>query len=235
MKFSMMTILALLLSAPMTAGAQAPGSDSGWETPGTAPQEEEATPTSEAVAVLAQFDHEPTVLEVQDAASRYGKVHPEVYESWASRAAWANVLPERMIGYVEHTAEDDTNVRTATVTNSQTETLDRDAQLRFRAWVEWDLTRLIFNPDEYSAASNVSRIVSRREDLLTTINKLYFARRELQALAILTPASSTKKAIKYQIQLAGLTADLDALTGGWFSQRVAQGEAQRTAQGNQAE
>ena len=104
------------------------------------------------------------------------------------------------------------------VLRSQTETLDRDAQLRLKVFAEWDLSRLIFDQDEYNAAKELSKIVTRREDLLTTINKLYFARRQLQAMALLSPAKTPAKALKYQIQLAGLTADLDALTGNTFSE-----------------
>ena len=91
---------------------------------------------------------------------------------------------------------------------------------RFKVFAEWDLSRLVFDQDEYNAAKELSKIVTRREDLLTTINKLYFARRQLQAMAFLSPAKSTQKALKHELQLAGLTADLDALTGGWFSRQV---------------
>jgi len=182
------------------------------------------SPMVQAMAVLDQFAYEPSVLEVQEAASRYALVHPDTYENWISRAAWSNVLPERLTGELQTTADDDTNVRTATLTGSQTETLDRDAQMRLKVFAEWDLSRLIFDQDEYNAAKELSKIVTRREDLLTTINKLYFARRQLQAMAVLSPAKTAKKAVKQEIQLAGLTADLDALTGGWFSEEVATGK-----------
>ena len=83
--------------------------------------------------------------------------------------------------------DDDINVRTAELTGSRTETLDQDASTRFIAFAEWDLSHLIFDPNEYNAAKELSKIVTRREDLLTTVNKLYFARRELQALAAIKP------------------------------------------------
>ena len=225
MRISISTLIALFLSAPLTAGAEPPASSKTHvyaQSMGSAEvhDEDEDTPTARAVAVLEQFNHEPSVLDVQEEAARYALVHPDTYQNWLSRAAWSNVLPERLTGEVQHTMDDDTNVRTATLTGSQTETLDRDAQVRLKVFAEWDLSRLVFDQDEYNAAKELSKIVTRREDLLTTINKLYFARRQLQAMAVLTPASSTKKALKHEIQLAGLTADLDALTGGWFSREV---------------
>jgi hypothetical protein len=231
MRISISIIVALICSAPLTVGAQAPLSPAPepYEAP-EAPQEDD-TPTAQAAAVLSQFSHEPTVLEVQEAASRYALVHPDTYANWLSRAAWSNLLPERLTGELQHTADDDTNVRTATVTGSQTETLDRDAQVRLKVFAEWDLSQLIFDQDEYNAAKELSKIVTRREDLLTTINKLYFARRQVQALALMSPAKTPAKALKQQIQLAGLTADLDALTGGWFSTEVAAGLQSSRAHG----
>ena len=86
--------------------------------------------------------------------------------------------------------------------------------------VEWDFSRLLFNPDTLTASRERSRIIERREDLLTTVNKLYFARRQLQAETALKPIEDTKRLIRTELRLASLTADLDALTGGWFSKRL---------------
>jgi hypothetical protein len=158
-------------------------------------------------------------------------VHPDTYSNWLSRAAWSNVLPERLTGEFQTTLDDDTTARTTASDNSSSDytTRDLDEQLRLKVFAEWDLSRLIFDQDEYNAAKELSKIVTRREDLLTTINKLYFARRQLQAMNVIEPVSSARKALKLELQLAGLTADLDALTGGWFSRTVSQRAA--TAKG----
>ena len=226
MRMSFVTVVALLCGAPLLAGAQVPESPA---PPSPALPQASETPTQQAASVLHQFGHEPNVLEVQDAAARYALVHPETYDNWLSRAAWSNVLPERLTGELQTTADDDKNVRTAELTGSRTETLDRDAQVRLKLFAEWDLSQLIFDQDEYNAAKELSKIVTRREDLLTTINKLYFARRQLQAMALIAPPKTPAKALKQQIQLAGLTADLDALTGGWFSKEIDAGLHQQTA------
>jgi hypothetical protein len=224
MRTSLSLIIALMLSAPI-AHAQTP---EGVFAPAPAvriaqkPVTQDAT--SQAVEALRQFAHEPSVLEVQEAASRYALVHPDTYRSWLSRAAWSNVLPERLTGEFQSTLDDDTTARTTASDNSSSDytTRDLDEQLRVKVFAEWDLSRLIFDQDEYNAAKELSKIVTRREDLLTTINKLYFARRQLQAMNVIDPVSSARKALKLELQLAGLTADLDALTGGWFSRTVAQ-------------
>ncbi|MEC9071601.1 MAG: hypothetical protein VX938_04440, partial [Myxococcota bacterium] len=176
---------------------------------------------------LQMFDHEPTVLEVQDAAARYARVNTSAYDWWRAKTAWANTMPKKVSGEYWYLNRKETDVRTTTTSTS--DTVARDDHERFRFVAEWDLSRLIFNPDALTATRETSRLVERREDLLTTVNKLYFARRQLQAEGILAPPADPRKALKAKLRLDGLTADLDALTGGWFSQqlansRVAQGE-----------
>lgn len=187
-----------------------------------APAASAGTPRDDAARVLALFDHEPSVLEVQDAASRYAQVHPDAYDAWLDQAAWAYILPDKVEGQLRRTDDDDIDVR-AVIGGTDTEqnTLQvRDEQLRLELKVRWDLSKLLFNPKKLTAAKDISKLVERREDVLTTVNKLYFARRELQATAVLQPPDTVKDMIKTELRLASLTADIDALTGGWFSEKV---------------
>jgi hypothetical protein len=178
------------------------------------------TAAEEARRVLASFAHEPTVYAVQKAAARHGQVDPSAYADWRSQTSWANLMPERLNAEWYYLDRDETDVRTTQSTGSQSQTVAFDDHARYKALVEWDLSRLIFNPDTLAASREISRLVERREDLLTTVNKLYFARRQLQAETVLSSIEDTKRLIRTQLRLASLTADLDALTGGWFSQRV---------------
>jgi len=178
------------------------------------------SPVEEARRVLASFAHEPSVLDVQRAAANYAKVSPDAYASWRGQTAWANLLPERLNGEYYYLDRDEKDVRTTQSTGSQAETVSIDDHARYKAVVEWDLSRLVFNPDTLTASRETSRIIERREDLLTTVNKLYFARRQLQADKALRPAGDAKSEIRLALRLASLTADLDALTGGWFSKQL---------------
>jgi len=178
------------------------------------------SPAEEARRVLASFAHEPSVLQVQNAAARYAQVSPDTYSKWRGQTQWANLLPERVNGEYYYLDRDEKDVRTTQSTNSQAETVSFDDHARYKAVVEWDFSRLLFNPDTLTASRETSRIIERREDLLTTVNKLYFARRQLQAETALQPIEDTKRLIRTELRLASLTADLDALTGGWFSKKV---------------
>jgi hypothetical protein len=152
---------------------------------------------AEALRILARFNHEPTVVEVQNAAARYARVNPGAYENWLSESNYAHALPRRLLGRVRRTDNDDRSARTTNAsTGSLSDTVSARDQLQLEVLAEWDLSRIVFNRDGILAARQVERIVNQREDVLTTVNKLYFARRQLQA-------------------------DLDALTGGWFSTEVA--------------
>jgi len=177
-------------------------------------------PMDAASKILELFDHEPSVLEVQDAAARYGRVDPAAYDWWQTKTSLAYTMPEKVSGEYWYLNRKETDVRTTTTSTS--DTVGRDDHERFRVVAEWDLSRLIFNPDALTATRETSRLVERREDLLTTVNKLYFARRQLQAEAVLMPPSDPRKALKTELRIDGLEADLDALTGGWFSQVVAE-------------
>ena len=170
--------------------------------------------------LLAQFDHEPSVIEVQRAAARYARVNPDAYDSWVGAANWANVLPEEVRGRLWHLSRDEKDVRTTTSSGSVSDLVADDAHLRLELEVTWDFSRMIFNPDKIKASKEISNIVELREEILTTVNKLYFARRELQVNQLLNATTDVKKALRAQLQIEGLGADLDALTGGWFSRQL---------------
>ncbi|MCA8978412.1 MAG: hypothetical protein H6745_17700 [Deltaproteobacteria bacterium] len=182
----------------------------------------ETDPLVQAKRLLAKYDTaEPTVLEVQRAASSYAQVNPEAYEGWSSQAHLAYLLPKTLDGRLQSTSTDATDVRT---TNSGAGTLSdlvsNDDQLRLEVRAQWDLTRLIYNKDAISAVRQAERLVNQREDILTTVNKLFYARRQLQVEMDLEPPTNVQKALRTQLRIDGLTADLDALTGGWFSREI---------------
>lgn len=176
---------------------------------------------AEAQRILSSFDKEPTVVEVQQAAARYARVDPDAYDSWLSESQLSNLLPRRVQGRIRSTGNDDKDLRTTSAaTGSISDLVSNKDELQLELRLEWDLTRLVFNRDGIAAARQIERIVNAREDILTTVNKLYFARRQLQVELVLDPPTTVDKAVKTSLRIQGLTADLDALTGGWFSKRL---------------
>jgi len=173
---------------------------------------------TEARRLLAQFDNEPNVVDVQRAAANYARVNPDAYDSWIDSARWAYLLPRSLRGQLRRTDGDQSDVRTTT--SGLSDLVSTDAQLQIEVRADWDLTRLVFNRDGITASRQIERLVNQREDILTTVNKLFFARRQLQVELELEPPTSVERAVKSQLRIDALTADLDALTGGWFSKQV---------------
>lgn len=175
-------------------------------------------PRSEALRILQKFASEPSIVEVQQAAARYARVNPDAYDSWLSAANLAYILPRNLRGRVRSTSDDQRDVRTSS--GAISDLVSADSQAQYEVTADWDLTRLVFNRDQITAARQIERIVNQREDVLTTVNKLYFARRQLQVEMELDQGGSIERLIKSQLRVDALTADLDALTGGWFSKQL---------------
>lgn len=173
---------------------------------------------AEARRILAKFSSEPNIVSVQNAAAEYARVNPDAYDSWMSASRWAYILPSNIRGQLRRQDGDQSDVRTTSSGLSDLVSTDEQLQIILRA--DWDLTRLVFNKDSITAARQIERIVNQREDILTTVNKLYFARRQLQVDLELEPPTSVERAVKSQLRIDALTADLDALTGGWFSKQL---------------
>ena len=116
------------------------------------------SPSAKVDYVLSRFDTEPSVLEVQKAAASYAKVDPDAYSSWRGRTAWSHVMPERVSGEYWFLKRDETDLRTSVTI---TDTVAADKHERYRVTADWDLSRLIYNPDSLTAAKETSRLVER--------------------------------------------------------------------------
>lgn len=180
-------------------------------------REGEAASPEQVKKLLTRYATEPTVREVQERAMRYAEVHPEVIQSWRKRSGWAAALPELR---AEYQRRDDTLKR---VRQSSTGDLSQDDDRvgdRLVGRATWDLKELIFNPDELRVSGESNDLVRLREDVLDQVTKLYYERRRLQVDLDLAPPRDLGGRVRKELRLQELTADVDALTGGWFSERL---------------
>ena len=74
----------------------------------------------------------------------------------------------------------------------------------------WSLDRLIFDRNELRASREAQRLAGHREELLTRVAQLYYARRRLQVDAVLQPDAPA--AVDRALEIEELTAVLDGLT-----------------------
>ncbi|MDB4965861.1 MAG: hypothetical protein JWN44_1550 [Myxococcales bacterium] len=165
-----------------------------------------ATPARAAdLSVLNRFGAEPSVREIQRAASAEASVQPQRVRSWLRRANAAALLPTvrarvgRGTGELTRDASDRLIVTTTD-------------NWRFEIEATWALDRLVFDRNELRASREGQRLAGHREELLTRVADLYYARRRLQVDALLAP--DAPGAVDRALEIDELTAVLDGLSGG---------------------
>ncbi len=168
--------------------------------------------------VLQRFAAEPTAREVQTQAIDYLQVHPDIVASWRFRAR-TNALAPKLQTTGQGTLNDD--IRTVEKTGDPTiESIDKDRGGRLIVRATWELDRLIFEPQEMAVARESVRTANLRDRVLDEVTRRYFERRRLQVDIELSPPRDLADRVKKELRLQELTADIDAATGGWFSQKL---------------
>jgi competence protein ComEA len=170
--------------------------------------------------VLMRFAGEPTVREVQTRAVDYVRVHPDVIDSWRTRARVSGIAPQfrtKGVGILRNDLRKVTNLD-ATVSEIEATTDSDIGRLELSA--RWDLDRLIFEPEELSVAREAVRTATLRDRVLEEVTRRFFERRRLQVDLELAPPTDLSERVRKELRLQELTADIDAFTGGWFSDKL---------------
>jgi hypothetical protein len=180
----------------------------------------------EVEQVLARFEHEPSVQQVQRWAAEHVEASPERLRRWlaaARRAAW---LPEVAVdlrvrddwdqGYVYLGVDGGApapGVALAVVAEDNGTTPAWGAKLSLR----WRLDELVVSSNVVRLVGEARDLAELRDEVTAECTRMYFERRRLQVEVMLAPAASRDQGVQDAIRLAELTASLDALTGGAFS------------------
>jgi photosystem II stability/assembly factor-like uncharacterized protein len=151
-------------------------------------------------------ENEPTVRQVQEAALRYADViHPDRIRALRRNSKLKALLPQVNIDY------------------DKTINYDSGSDVYYigpRDWglsLSWDVADLVFNEQERLIDSNARLQVQLRDDILDEVTRIYYERLKLQAELIMHPPKTPEEALNKQLRLKELTANIDALTGGYFS------------------
>ena len=168
--------------------------------------------------VLARYRDEPSVQAVQERAMRYAEIHPELIQAWRRRSSYSAILPQLRVTYRRNVEEDTRLIEQPGNPDRWQWDWDDDHQVTTVA--RWDLDDLIFNTDELRVSSESVRLVRLREGVLNQVTKLYFERRRLQIERDLSPTHDVAAAVRREMRLHELTAQIDAMTGGWFSEEL---------------
>ena len=177
----------------------------------------ESEPPS-ARELLANFAHEPTIGQVREAAIRYAEVQPEKIRQWRRQAALQALLPTLNLG-IDQGRSRNIHVDEGSFPNFQIlETEDRDSGLDFS--IQWDLGELIWNDDQTTIDVRSKLMVQLRDDIVDDITRTYFERRRLQVLLLTEPPPGQPVLLEKELRVQELTARLDGLTGGYFSEKT---------------
>jgi hypothetical protein len=165
----------------------------------------------------------PGISEIQKAAIEYAEVSPEKIK-WMRQAAKTQALiPDLSLSL------DGNDTRTIELDRGGTNDSDifiegpKDKNLGWGIRLDWDLSELIWSYHQTNIDVRSRLMVQLRNDILNEVTKIYFERlRLMDELADDTNHDDAKVRLK-QIRLAELTADIDALTGGYLSKSIDSG------------
>ncbi len=157
---------------------------------------------------------EPSVRELQLAAERLAEAQPERIRSWLKRVNKAALLPSFKVR-VGRGLTDMEALRLSSTVSEPTSSISD--YWRFDFELGWSLDRLLFDRNELRIGREAQRTALLRQQLMTEVAELYFARRRLQLGLEHDPEANSEARQERELQIAELTAVLDGLTGGMLS------------------
>ncbi len=166
--------------------------------------------------ILKRFETEPSIIEVQRAAIAYAEVHPDKIKNWRASARKKAVLPNVSVGldrYVTDYWHWDSGTNPDTLQKGK-DTVSWDVSMT------WDMGELIWNDDQTSIDTRSKLMVELRDDIMNEVTRTYFERRRLQIEMLASPPLDLKASLEKELRLQELTADIDALTGSYFSKHL---------------
>ena len=173
-------------------------------------------------ALQRVLNAEPPLDVLRAAATALALAEPDRARSLVQRARLAAWLPEvrfrvdRRFGRSESL-----DVSPATLSDTPPVSLDTIDEVRYEARATWDLSRLIFNPDELAAHAEALRMADVRREVESAVIRLYFERRRLKIEAVTTDGNDVGSNLRREARIEELEAELDALTGGAFLRTTA--------------
>lgn len=160
----------------------------------------------------------PPIQEVFRVAIRTAGLEGSRVDRWRSLARRAPLLPRLQVAFdrnlrnqVNLNVEDSVAVNSSGVTigpQSSSQELDADSDLSVGVKAVWYLDQLLYSRDDLEISSESRAMAQDRERLLEQVRKIYFLREEKM------------KNHGSSIEVASLTAALDAYTDGWFSGEI---------------
>jgi hypothetical protein len=162
---------------------------------------------------------DPPLGALRAAATALVLAEPERARSLVERARFAGWLPELRVMVDRRFARTE-SVDLGTPSDSAALApvgIDSNNDVRYQARATWDLSKIIFNPDEVGAQFQALRTADARREIELLIIRLYFERRRLKAESAAADDLDVLPGSRRELRIAEIEAELDALTGGAFA------------------
>ncbi|MFC1657886.1 WD40/YVTN/BNR-like repeat-containing protein [Candidatus Omnitrophota bacterium] len=157
-----------------------------------------------------EADQEPPIQRIQQAAIEYAQViAPRQIAAHRRLARLKAILPDLSLDYDKSI----TSYNNSTCTRFSVGPLDWGVSLK------WSLGDLIWSEQQRLIDSQVRLMVKLRQDILDEVTRLYFQRQRLKAELNSAELAFNKRQEK-ELRFKELTALLDGLTGGLFSEGI---------------
>jgi hypothetical protein len=212
-------IVAAALIAAVPSDPDAPAADTADAAPPSVLHPTTASGPAPAPPPLRDPAADVSVDVLCRAAVALALAEPERARGFVSRARLAGWLPElrfaalRRFGRTEGLTYDAAGVAPVDV--------DAINDVRYEWRATWDMSRIVFNPDELQAHLEALRMADVRREIQTLVIRLYFERRRLGSEGMNgTGRGSADAAARRQLRIWEIEAQLDALSGGAFSRRA---------------
>ena len=167
------------------------------------------------------LDLEPTVLDMQKKAIRYGELGNGKIRRWHWGSRVRAFVPRLTFGKNFSLSE---NVDIDRGGTNDPDRFIRGPSESDQSWdvnLTWELGDFLYSTAQTSIDSRAKLLVELRESLLSQVTRLYFERRRTQwELASLPPEAGFQERLDLVLRLDELTAQLDALTNGFLSEQL---------------
>jgi hypothetical protein len=169
---------------------------------------------------------------VQDWASDYAKLSPRNVDRWLAASKSFAALPQLTVEYrvkddwsqdFDYVNADGVEPLPNEATTALLTDADQGQDATYYVRARWDLDQLVMSSERIRVINEAQDIAKLRDKVLSEITRLYFERRRVQVEMLLSPKRDTMGQVKQQLRLMELTASIDALTGGAFSQALKRG------------
>jgi len=191
------------------------------------PSEAQAQKQWTEKSLIAFFDHEPTVQQVQDKAIRYYQVHPSHIRRLRRNATLKALVPSISGEFSNDLTTlkrlmDDGLYPNLPPGYKENERVNGDS-MGWRIQASWALDRLVFNAE----VLDVQSLIGILDGVVREVTTIYYIRRRLQIDMILRPPTDLATRISQRIRIEELTGLLDAMTGNFMTRSVKEGQKKK--------